>query len=264
MVAEDAAFETIPTILTDAFPPESEGLLVACAAMMTDDLLAEISRADYGMDETTHFEDLRVIREYGVRPGRMAGGTQEVLELTRWSQPDEPTPQHRFSAMQGHIMRAFSCAALLRAGGDPANHDYLCGENQSLVTLIDSATTIASGLPEAAARFLTWRIPRLVNDEERPLFAFGLVALAILYAPRLWSSAEVDEMTQFIERAEADVRDPMGVCTTDMLGDASLLDLTRFGQRHNVWQQLATRLLSADGVTRRLAALLRRIADDDH
>jgi hypothetical protein len=154
---------------------------------------------------------------------------------------------------------AWCCAALLRAAAEPANDGYFDGENQTLIQLIDSALVLNRGLPEAAGSFLTWRLPQLrTGDEERPFFAFGLVALALLFRQPPLTASDIDVLVAFVERAEAGVRDPMSVCTPDMF-EGSFLAGTYFKQRHVAWRALAARLRSRVPDSAHVVALARRI-----
>jgi hypothetical protein len=189
----------------------------------------------------------------------MPWGAKEVLELVRWSQPEDPEWKPGSTGERGHAMRAFCCAALLRAATEPGNEAHFAGENQTLIQLIESALFLNRGLPEAAANFLTWRLPQLrSDDEERPFFAFGLVALTLLLGQRWLAASQIEELVELVERTEAAVRDPMGVCTPDMF-EGSFLAATYFNQRHAAWRALAARLRSAMPDSERVVTLARRI-----
>jgi hypothetical protein len=182
-----------------------------------------------------------------------------VLELIRWSQPEDPAWKPGSTGEGGHVMRAFCCAALLRAAAEPANDGYFQGENQTLIQLIDSTLVLKGELPQAAGSFLTWRIPLMrFDDEERPFFTFGLVALALLEKRESLSAADVDAMISFIERSEAAVRDPMGVCMPDMF-KGSFLAETYFDQCHAAWRALAKQVRLSVPEFERMTALARRI-----
>jgi hypothetical protein len=222
-------------------------------------MLEEISRADYGMDADEHLAALIPIRGEMRVPTPMHWEPREVLELIRWSQPEDPGWKPGSTGARGHIMRAFCCAALLRAGAEPANVGYLIGENQTVIQLIESALFLSNGLPEATARFLTWRFPQMrSDDDERPFVAFGLVALAVLLGHASLAASDVDALADFVEEAEADIRDPMRVCTADMFR-GSFLTATHFNLRHAAWLALAARLKSRRPDSKRLAELIRRI-----
>jgi hypothetical protein len=250
---------TIPPILVEAFPSNADAALAKAAELVTDDMLDEISRADYGMDADAHLAALLPIRNEVRVPAPMPWEPKEVLALVRWSQPEDPAWKPGSTGERGHIMRAFCCAALLRAAAEPENDGYFDGENQTLIQLIESALFLNRELPEAAGSFLTWRIPQLrSDDDERPFFAFGLVALALLLRQPSLAASDIDALVTFVEQAEADVRDPMGVCTPDMF-QASFAAGTHHNLRHAAWRALAARLRSRIPDSERVVALTRRI-----
>jgi hypothetical protein len=118
---------------------------------------------------------------------------------------------------------------------------------------------LGAGLPEAAAGFLAWRLPALsIADAERPFFAFGLVAVALLAFRDAFAPPEVDRLIAFVEEEEAAVRDPTGACTPDMFGRSFLAE-TCFDQRHGAWRALAARVRSSFPNAVRLVGLARRI-----
>jgi len=249
----------IPTSLIAAFPPSADGLLGLVGGLVTDEMLDEISRADYGMDADAHLEQLGVIRDSIRVPDPFEWHPKEVLELIRWSRPDDPEWRPGSTGRRGHIMRAFSCAALLRTPAVPPNYDCLWGDNQTLAQLIESALILGDGLPEALASFLTWRFPLLsLTEEERPFFAFGVILLALLISFEKFSPAEVEEMVAFVMQAESSVRDPTGACTAEMF-TGSFFTNAGFNQCHHVWRSLAARLLSRFAGIPSIVALIRKI-----
>ena len=205
--------------------------------MISDRMLVEISKADRGMDDWEHLHSLRHIRDTVIVSSPM---DFEVLSLVRWSRP---LPHD----IDGHIQRAFCCATLLRAGQE----SYHFGKD-ALIPLIDSSLVIGEGLPKALASFVTWQIPRMPADcAVRPAFAFGLVAVAMLSLANEFATSEIETIAGFAESAELDFRDPTGACTIDMF-EGSLVDLSPYGLRNDMWQMLAVKVLELfAGVPRR-------------
>jgi hypothetical protein len=168
----------IPAELIAAFPP-SEDVLLACARRAIDDeMLVEIAGADDGTDFDAHLAALRPIRDQGIVPVPLAWRPGEVLELIRWSNPDDPESKPGGTGLRSHQMRAFACAALLRAGAEPENYYYdRPGSSESSLGLcLLSAKALGEEMSEAVARFLTWRILRMRNwsHSESILFLNGL------------------------------------------------------------------------------------------
>lgn len=247
----------IPELLLQAFPPDADSLLARCCDLAADDLLEEISQADYGIDASRHFAALKLIRDARAVPALLDWYPREVLELVRWSEPldDWSVP----TDLRRHAMRAFCCAALLRSAAEPASSNYAYGENQTLVGLIASALCLKNGLPDAAGRFLTWRIPTLdLLDDERPFFVFGLVALSILSDPPRVAASDIDQLVRLIEDAEAEIFDPSRVYTLEMF-ESSFLDGTCHDLRHASWRHLAHEMLASHPQSASLSALVKRM-----
>jgi len=243
----------LPSSLSAAFCPSSNSLLAATAQRVTDGMLEQISQADRGNGATQSLAHLRIIRDQ-LRIPDPIGDVQEVLELIRFSRPREDDET-------GHIKRAFCCAALLLAAVQPSNlKSYFGGQTLTLVRLINSALVLGGGLPEAAGSFLNYRFQSLTDSSvDRPFYAFGLVALALLVGTEKDSTDDIDELAAFVERIEAHVRDPEGVTTPEIFHGSFLNDPHVDGSNHAEWRALAAHLRSKFPESTRLTALTRRM-----
>jgi hypothetical protein len=163
----------IPPALLSAFPPSSSLLLDVTRRDVDDSMLEEIAWADYGHKADEYLSGLKRIRDQGIVPKSMGWDRAEVLELIRWCDPDQPAQEPGSPGPRGHQMRAFSCAVLLvaaaEAGGD--------SDEATLAQCLRSAKVLGGEVNEAAARFLTWRIPTVTCADEW-LFALGLLIVA--------------------------------------------------------------------------------------
>lgn len=214
---------------------DAEALLDHLRPWIDDDMLLEIASCDYGMGVGEYLAGLRLIRDDGevfAYPG-----PAEVLELTRWSEPGDPNWGFRTPGRPGHLMRAFACAALLRAGAVPANRDFILSENESLVQLLASAVYLGRPTQEAAARFLAWRVGG-EPDEDRPFCAFSLLFLIALLADGRFPEDGVASLADEVIAEEKRVRDSSWRAS----GNPWLLGLTMYDQRHHVWRDHARRL----------------------
>ena len=231
----------IPPALLAAFPPAPGALLHLLRARVDDGMLREIARADYGMDEDEHLAALLPIRDRGEVPRAMGWEPKEVLELIRWSEPEDPEWKPGSTGRRGHLMRAFACAALLRAAAEPGQIGYHCGENSTVAQLVASALALGPAVQGAAARFLAWRIPRLEPEDERPFFAFGLLVLATLLREGRLDDAALAAAADWVVAEEAEERAALGPCLPAN-PDGWLLGLTWHNQKDAVWRSLAERL----------------------
>jgi hypothetical protein len=249
MLPDGASNNFLPSCLGSAFPASNDALLFAIRDLVTDDMLVVISESDYGMGAAESLAALHVIRDE-VRIPEPFRDVQEVLELSR----------AYYRTEREKIMCAFCCAALMCAKLHPPNEKiFFGGENISLVRSIDCAIEVGGRLPEAAGSFLSWRFRMLAHDNRRrPFLALGMVALALLGLPDTFSTVEVDEMAIFVERVEAEYRDPAGVCTLDMF-DGSFVNDSNWDGDPAQWQSLAGKMRSKFPDSSRLVSLTRRI-----
>jgi len=165
---------------------------------------------------------------------------QEVLELIRWSEPEDPEWKPGDVGERGHLMRAFSCAALLRAAAEPGN--LLDGENSTLAQLVASTLALGRDVQVAAARFLAWRVPMLNRDEERPFFAFALLFLAVLLREERLSDEALAAAGEWMIAEEAAEAEAQGEHVPTPQGPW-LLRLSFFDLRHSLWRAFARQML---------------------
>ena len=232
--------------LLESFKPSRDELLERIARLVDDSMLKEISEADYGQDAHAHLSHLRKLRDEGELP-LPRWVPLEVLELIRWSNPDDPTWKPGSTGRRGHIMRAFACSALLRIGGEPSHRDYFDGENQTLAQLLASVDALGEPLALSTRRFLAWRLAGFPgDDQERPFFIFSLLLLAVSVHPRPPESG-LESLLDWLLEDERRVRE-QGILPER--ADRWLLGLTHFDLRHDVWAGMGPRLAEGARIVR--------------
>ncbi|WP_345682466.1 hypothetical protein [Novipirellula caenicola] len=165
--------------LLDQHEPSSTELLRIASSHVDDAMRREIAAADYGQDFDEHLEQLTAIRS-GKILAPMRWEPKEVLELIRWSEPEDPTWSPGSTGDRGHWMRLFACGTLLRAAAEPANEGYFTGEDSTTVQLIDSAIKLGEKTSIAVLKFLCWCMQtRSLGDWDRPYFAVGIMVLLV-------------------------------------------------------------------------------------
>lgn len=163
----------------DHFHPSSEELLRLVLQHVNRSMLREIAEADYGEDVDAHLQALEAIHA-GHVPAPMQWEPKEVLELIRWSEPEDPGWKPGSTGKRGHWMRLFACTVLIRAAAEPANDGYFTGEDSTIIQLIDSAIQLGSDTSLAALKFLCWRMQyRKLDDWEQSDFAVAILLLAV-------------------------------------------------------------------------------------
>ena len=104
---------------------------------------------------------------------------QEVLELIRFSELDDPTRKPGSAEARSQWLRLFSCGVLLRSGAEPENKDRFGGEESTIIQFVDSALALGRETSLAAIKFLCWCLRcRIHYESQRPPYA---VAILLLY-----------------------------------------------------------------------------------
>ena len=194
----------LPHELHAAFPPSNHQLLDVARAYVDDDMLEEIARADYGCDAELHLAALRPIRDSGIMPASLGWQPREVLQLIRWSNPEDPNHKPGSTGRRGHQMRAFACAVLLRAAGESGEDDG--SMEATLAQCLSSAKALGDEMNNAAAAFLTWGIPRLACQDQW-LFALSLIVVASRFRPDRISEEMMCAMTAWVFAEEEQWRE---------------------------------------------------------
>lgn len=220
-------------------------LLTLLAPLITDEMLRTIADADYGMNIDAHLAALRRIHA-GEIWAPLAWEPREVLELVRWSEPDDPNSHWnpKMMGQTGHRQRSFACTALLLAAALPENRPLLLGgENATIIQLIASLLTLDETMQRAGARLLSARMIDLdLEADDRPFFALGILLLAATLPDR--EPAHLADLAAWVLAEETRSRDKLTCFAPwQQLSDQWLLGLTNFNTCHDRWQTLTVRLL---------------------
>jgi hypothetical protein len=101
-----------------------------------------------------------------------------VLELVRYSEPDDPAWEPGGHGERGHLMRLFCCAVLLTAAGEPELDGYIEDE-PTLRRLVPSVVVLGDVALDALLPLLCWRALLPPTDEaDRAFLAVSLTLLA--------------------------------------------------------------------------------------
>jgi hypothetical protein len=192
----------IPRALVATFPPSNQLLLDVTRRQIDDEMLEEISWADYGHKADAYLSGLRSIRDQGIIPRSMGWDRAEVLELIRWSDPENPAHKPGSPGRRGHQMRAFACAVLLRAAADEGGSD---SDEATLAQSLGSANVLGDELNSAVASFLTWRIPS-ITCIDRWLCALGLLVVANRFRERRVAEQALGDAATWVLEEESEFR----------------------------------------------------------
>ncbi|HKI33433.1 MAG TPA: hypothetical protein VKA46_16380 [Gemmataceae bacterium] len=204
-------------------------------------MLAEIAEADYGHDADAHLAGLRPIRDQGIVPAPTHWHPAEVLELIRWSNPEDANWKPGSTGVRGHRMRAFACAALLRAAAESTNEEHVRDDDATLAKCLASAKVLGEEMSEAAARFLTWRIPRMAREVELLLYGVGLLVVATRLRVGRIEDRVLGDTAEWLLAEEASFRQAV---PSELLGpEEACLFGPSFGLLQGFWHPLAAELI---------------------
>lgn len=169
------------------FQPDSDELLDELLPRIDDHMLREIAEADYGQDVEQHLSPLKRFRDSRELP-ILNWHPREVLELIRWSEPDDPAWKPGGQGKYGHLLRAFACATLLRSYAREDNSCHWDSFNETAIQLADSIQILGGKLVPAGIRFTAWCAEYLgpIHEDkfERPFLSLALLSLS-LHTPQI-------------------------------------------------------------------------------
>ncbi len=223
-----------------------------------EDSLAWISEADYGMEAEERLMGLRKIKQDKAIYA-MDWGLQEVLELTRWQQPERTSDKWMTEAQKKNMHIAFSCAALLTVPGSQYSR---LEENSAIIRLVETSEYLEQVLPgmlRGTSHVLAWRVAQSDTDEEEvPFFLLGLI-LTVLKCGEYGDSSMIQLIDQLL-RAEQALHE-QGIGPYDVTD--WLFRNTHFNQLQGAWQSYELFLREHSEKTKSvdLSAKLKELAD---
>ena len=197
--------------------------------------------ADYGEEAEEHLAALRTVRDVGIFPAKMGWVPGEVLELIRWSEPEQTDWKPGRAGELGHWMRAFCCAALLRATRAPWNYGDGVGTDSTVVQLTLSLSALPVDFTSDAVRFLSWLL--LNSDPE------GQDGQVCSYAVSLlWFALQMPSLltTELISLADWTMRRADELFVGPPGGNRGLREMVVTCQNSRSWEMVAMKLLDLD------------------
>ncbi|HTW80838.1 MAG TPA: hypothetical protein VME23_14930 [Terracidiphilus sp.] len=230
--------------LLNQLDPDPDALLREISKHIDDEMLERISTADYGADADEHMTALRQVRDTGTFPVEMYWCPMEVLELIRWSEPEDPEWKPGQTGEFGHWMRAFSCAALLRATRDPWNYGDGIGTDSTLIQLVLSLGALPIDFTAQAVKSLAWLLLHSNpdgQDDQVLVYGVGLLWFALNLTPPFHDGA-LTELSEWIAR-RADKLIWWASSSDDCSG---LREMVRDCQKLSGWEILACKFRDLD------------------
>jgi len=218
--------------------PDESALRHRVAAQLDASMIDDIAAADYGFRADEHREAIADLKAPGQWPAELDWVPGEVLQLTRWSNPEDPSPSSGPFGRRGHLMRLFACMVLIRV------RTLNSRPSDSLAPFVMSALELGSPIVDDALRYVAWCRQHEPGDwagdaEERPFLTLGLLLLAAATeAGRDTRTVLADVLLGDVETAVAeDGRE------WQILVPAKLLGLRARSHQFRMWCDLARRCL---------------------
>ncbi|MEB3177756.1 MAG: hypothetical protein VKL59_01735 [Nostocaceae cyanobacterium] len=222
------------------FQPSKTALLDCLRSRVDCSMLREIAESDYDYGVEENFQILQDVRDGENLPVPVGGLLREVLELIRWSEPDDPSWKPSMRGTRGHLMRAFVCGLLLRAAAEPENAGYIEGENQTIIQLVASAMALGHEVAQAALSFLSWCFPSVSDtNEEKPFYAMAILLLQVFLSKYDRDGEDLLITCNWVINEEAKVRSQFLYPYTT----SWLLDLTFYTSKRQTWESITRRVL---------------------
>jgi len=215
------------------FDPNPDALLDLLLPQIDDYMLREIAFADYGRDVERHLAPLKLFRDERVLPV-LDWHPAEVLELIRWSEPEDKNWKPGGEGRYGHLLRAFACSTLLRVRERTENWDTYDSYGDTTVQLERSIVALGAPFISPGARFFAWCIERLSSSKEvgdNKLF-FGLALLSLTTKLPDAIGEEVVPLCEWID----------GVVSATSYGEQAWIPWHLVGLKSEAWAKVGEEL----------------------
>ncbi|WP_263376283.1 hypothetical protein [Granulicella aggregans] len=185
----------------------------------TPGMLQQIAEADAGEDSEDHLTAIKLQLSTKPQKGLLHWTPREVLELTRWSQPETDAPAGDLEA--AHTKRLLACALLLISAatcseGDTYDYAYynectfLDSSAATLRQFTGSALALGPKVAWYALELLLWFYERVEHDSLTPFAAFCILLLGLDPLSRNAQPQTLDELIAWVDKQESDARQSLG------------------------------------------------------
>jgi hypothetical protein len=229
----------IPRWVRERLPPNPRAAVDYLRLRIDEGQLREIAAADYGRDLEDHLRALRPLWSGSELGDLDSWFPMEVLELIRWSEPEDRDWKPGSTGLRGRQMRAFCSAVLLAT----PNHEP---NRETLVQLLESVLAMGREAVEAAGRFLTARIDSLGRDDDRPFFALGTAVVLRALEPEMALEDE-ERLADWILEEEAFERGYLASFHPKYTSAPWLFGLSFSGLRDDKWKGLIEGIRQSGG-----------------
>jgi hypothetical protein len=233
----------IQTFLT-SLEPDPYKLLAEISRHVTDDMLGEISRADYGSDSEKHLAALIRLRDTGTFVEPLHWYPCEVLELTRNGVSGGLSPGEADErAIRSNWIVAFASASLLQALRPPWEYSSSAPPSFDLIQLLQGLHGLPIDLTSPALRLVASLMldsDLEGNDVDVIYYGVGLLWLALHNMPPP-PDRDLVQLCEWIVRRESELYEQHPTHF-----DRWLIRIIGTSAPPSAWESLGTELLSLD------------------
>jgi|SRR5665213_1416035 len=232
-------------------------------------MIHEIALNDYASNVDIH--ELEIMNQLSPSPvfGMLPWHPHEVLELERWSDPDEGDANRPPSGTPGHLKRLFACVLLLRnvafvfsedSDGDLYSGAFFIDTSAAtVIQLVRSSIELGSQASRLALGFLLWVHATQSHPHLRPFVSF---AALLLHVREDCSAANLLDTCAWVEAEQNSGREQLDeedVHSATWLVGLNYQEDSR--ERTKIWADALARVIEARSpqVSREVESALRRM-----
>jgi hypothetical protein len=234
----------IPEIDKDPCPMARTAFWRQVVALITDEDLHEISRADGGIDADLNYIALRQLIDPKVQDFCLDWNPREPLELTRWTKPQTELPRERNLAI--YRQNLFASTALLIGSSIPDYAGGIVSITENIAILIESFLALELHSWQDLQDFLTQIEPRINPHYDDIAFIHAAKTIVTLLSPTPDPQVATIETQKIITNLTSIWSEMINAKNTVLVICQPwdrLLRSTFFDQRIDLWRQLLDKSL---------------------
>lgn len=197
----------LPSSLSKNFPPSADAIWNRLRPAADNVMLRQIAQADFGHLADEMFDLLRKIRDRDEWTVPIHRQLIEVLQLTRWCDPDRPEkPPFDPGPMgtEGHLTRLWACVAILRAADVPEASYRHDNYGSTIAQALVSARHFDREINVALAQYLAWRLSQPEPCDQHLQNILGMLVLVLRLVPEQQREPLVEVLIGWLEMIDAE------------------------------------------------------------
>lgn len=212
--------------------PDETALLDVLRSRISRLMLEELAANDYGEEVSGHLKAIEEQISSTPTLGDLGWRPREVLELERWSQPDE-VGKTEDDYRAAHVKRLFACTILLRNAGHMSPSPVRLSEDDyfletsaaSVIRALRSAVALGALCYRPALAFNMWLYEAQPYSRLRPFVALSAALLGIAMTESDAEFGSETRLLSWVDQVEESCRIALG---TDIGSDRWMIGLNTY------------------------------------